>query len=109
MQDNPTTDNTDNQQRLDMDREDWELAFEPYRGNPYAVLRLGFNLAMLRTYLDAQTIKAREVIKALDLAMEVLFPYSDFHAVSFDLFIRLTESRLTFDEEQMLKALGIKF
>jgi hypothetical protein len=46
--------------------------------------------------------KSRPVIEALDLAMEVLFPYTSFYAASFDLFIRLTEGRLTFEEEQML-------
>jgi hypothetical protein len=107
MQDNATTDNPTPQ--LLMDSEDWELAFTPYKGNPDAVLRLGFNLAMLRMHLEAQTIKARQAIGALDCAMETLFPYSEFHDVSFGLFVRLTEGKLTFDEEQILSALGIKF
>jgi len=41
--------------------------------------------------------------------VEVLFPYTDFHSTSFDLFVRLTEGKLTPDEEQMLNALGIEF
>lgn len=73
------------------------------------MIRLGFSLAMLRTHLDAQTIKSREAIKVLDQAMEVLFPYSEFHEVSFGLFIRFTEGKLTFDEEHMLNGLGVKF
>jgi hypothetical protein len=47
-------------------------------------------------------------MEALDLAMEVLFPYTDFHKASFDLFLKFTDGKLTFDEEQMLKALGVK-
>jgi len=92
-----------------MDEEDWQIAFEPYEGNPSAALSLGFKLAILRAYLDAQTIKCRHAIKALDLALEVLFPFTSFHATSFALFIRLTEGKMEFDEEQMLNALGIKF
>jgi hypothetical protein len=107
MQDNPNTD--DQTQHLLVDQDDWELAFEPFEGHAYAALRLGFNFAMLRKYFDGQLIKSRPVMQALDLAMETLFPYTEFHKASFNLFIRLTEGKLTFEEEQMLNALGVKF
>jgi len=64
---------------------------------------------MLRSYLDAQTVKCRHAIEALDVGLKVLFPHTSFHDTSFDLFIRLTEGKLTFEEEQMLNGLGIKF
>jgi len=107
MQDNATTDNQ--ARHLSMDQEDWQLAFESYEGHPRAALRLGFNLAILRAYLDAQTIKCRHAIEILELALQVLYPHTEFHDVSFSLFIRLTEGKLTFEEEQMLNALGVKF
>ena len=108
MQDNPTT--TDKQiHSLDVDRGDWELAFKPYEVNPDAALTLGFNLAELRTYLDSLLIKPRPVMVALDLALEALFPFTSFHDKSFDLFMRLMEGKLTFEEEQMLHALGVNF
>ena len=103
MQDNPNT--TDEL----VEPEEWVLAFEPYEGRPYEALSLGFNLAALRIELDGMLIKSQPVIDSLDTAMEALFPYTDFHDTSFDLFIRLTEGKLTLDEEQMLKALGLKF
>jgi len=71
-------------------------------------VRLGFNFAMLRNYYEGQLIKHAPVLESLDLAMEVLFSYSEFHDASFDLFIRLTEGKLSREEEQMLNALGIK-
>ena len=65
MQDNP---NTDNQTQQDLsDVEDWEIAFEPYEGKPYAALQLGFNFAVLRTHLEGQLFKCPHVIEALDL------------------------------------------
>jgi hypothetical protein len=106
MQDNPNTDNQ-TQQPL-MDRDDWELAFEPFEGHAYAAIRIGFNIRTLRRDLDSFLIKNRPIIEALDLAMEVLFPYTDFHKASFDLFLKFTDGKLTFDEEQMLRALGVK-
>jgi hypothetical protein len=110
MQDNPNTDNTNNQtEPLLLDREDWELAFEPFEENAYAALKLGFTFARLRMYLDGQLFKSRQVINALDQALEVLFPFTEFHDASFELFKKFTEGKLTMDEEQMLNALGVKF
>ena len=92
MQDNPSTDNADTQTReLDIDREDWELAFEPLEKNSYPVLKLGFIFAILRKHLDTQLIKPRPVKDALDQAMEVLFPLTQFHDVSFNLFLKYAE------------------
>jgi hypothetical protein len=112
MHDNPITDiaeDADDQVRgLDMDRPDWEIAFEPLEGTGYPAIRMGFNIRTLRKYLDAQVIKPRPVMEALDLAMEVLFPFTVFHKVSFDLFLKYTDGELTFEEEQMVNALGIK-
>jgi|SRR6185369_1265718 len=109
MQDNPNTDNTDSQiDPFEMDRLDWELAFQSLEKNSYPVLKLGFNFALMRKYLDMQLFKPRPVMEALDLAMEVLFPLTAFHDVSFNLFLKYAEGQLTFEEEQMLGALGIK-
>jgi hypothetical protein len=109
MQDNPNTDNLNLIQGPLVETDLWEQAFEPFEGEHYAALRLGFNLAMLRKYLDGQLIKFLPVMDSLELAMAVIFKYTEFHDASFDLFIRLTEGDLTHDEEQMLNALGIKF
>ena len=112
MQDNPITDITedadDQIQGLDMDRHDWEIAFEPLEGTGYAAIRMGFNIRTLRKYLDAQPFKPRPVMEALDLALEVLFPLTEFHKASFDLFLKSVDCELTFEEEQMLNALGVK-
>ena len=44
MQENP---NTENQTpHLLTDCEDWQIAFEPYEGDPRAALSLGFKFAM---------------------------------------------------------------
>jgi hypothetical protein len=107
MPENVITD--DYTKHLLMDHEDWGLAFEPYEGRPRDALTLGCKLGMLRAYLDAQTIQCRHAIKALDLALEVLFPLTSFHDASFDLFIKYTHTGLSFEEEQMVRALGVKF
>jgi len=110
MQDNPNTDNTDtgsNTPFFEMDRDDWEIVFEAFKGQGYPAVRMGMNLRMLYKYLDAQLFKPRPVMEALDLAMEVLFPLTEFHKATFDLFLKYADCELTFEEEQMLRALGV--
>ena len=110
MQNNPTTDDTHTQTpELDLDREDWEQAFEPLEKNSFPVLKLGFNFAIMRQYLDRQLIKPRPIMEALDEAMTVLFALTEFHDVGFNLFLKFSEGQLTIEEEQMLNALGVKF
>jgi len=109
MQNNPNTDDTDTQiDPFEMDRLDFELAFEPLEKNTYAVLKLGFIFALMRKQLDAQLFKPRPVMDALELAMEVLFPLTQFHDASFNLFLKYSEGQLTIEEEQILNALGVK-
>lgn len=107
MPEDVTTDNLTPQ--LSIDADGWEIAFEPYEGHPAEALNLGCKLGSLRSYLKAQTIQCRQAIKALDLALEILFPFTGFHDTSFDLFIKYTEVGLTFEEERMAKALGVEF
>jgi hypothetical protein len=63
----------------------------------------------MRKYLDGQLFKPRPVMEALDQAMEALFPLTEFHDVSFNLFLKFSEGKLSLEEEQMLNALGVKF
>ena len=105
MQDNPNTEND----RYPLETEDWILAFAPYYGEPAAALSLGVNLMILRSYLSVMPIKISESVEALDRAMNVLFPFTQFHEFSFDLFVRFADGKLTMEEEEILKALGVKF
>jgi len=109
MQDNPNTDEVDDLAlNPPLDCGDWKLACEPLEGHAFAALRMAVNLRILRNDLDGLLFKSRRVMEALDHAMEVLFPYTDFHKASFEMFLKYTDANLTFDEEQMLNALGVK-
>ena len=92
-----------------LDTEDWELALEPFKGNPGAALMLGFNFMVLKSYLAVEPLKIQEANDGLDRGLEVLYPYTQFHAVSVRLFRKLIEGKLTLEEEEKLKALGIEF
>ena len=92
-----------------LDAEDWPIALAPYEGNPSPALSLGFLLMALRGYLSIEPLKVQETVEAIDSALEVLFPHTEFHEVSLDLFRRVIAGQITRDEEELLHALGIKF
>ena len=106
MQDNPITDAENDSP--DLDAEDWQIAFEPYNGNPSAALSLGYRFTTLKEYLTEEPPKIKETIAAIDLGIEALFPFTDFHNISLDLFRKMIEGQLTFEEEEKLRALGVK-
>ena len=107
MPDNPITDKPREQQPPDT--EDWQIALEAYKGNPGAALQLAFNLAVLESYLAVEPLRIEEAIKGLHCGVEVLFTYTQFHEVSHDLFLKVVGGKLTLEEEETLKKLGIKF
>jgi hypothetical protein len=102
--------NTENEsEHLPLDTQDWEIAFEVYEGNPGGALMLGFNLMVLLSHLAVKPVKIQEAIEGVERAIEVLFPYTQLHEVSRNLFLRLIGGKLTMEEEEALKALGIRF
>ena len=103
MQNNANTENEP------LDTEAWALAFEPYEGQPGPALTLGFRLTVLKRCLTAELPMIQEAINGLDCGMKVLFQHTQFHEVAYELFHRLIEGELTYDEEQLLKSLGLKF
>lgn len=102
----PSYDTTENPA---LDTEDWEIALDPYGEDPGAALTLGFHLMTLKRYLDEEPPMIREALDGIDCALEVLFQHTEFHDVSYALFVRLAGGKLTLPEERMLHALGVKF
>jgi hypothetical protein len=107
MPDNPNTNKPSEQPALDV--EDWELAFEAFAGNTNAALNMGFNLMMIKAYLSYDPPKIEDVLKGIDHAIEALYPYTQFHHVCHDMYIKVVGGDLTLEEEAVLRKLGLKF
>jgi len=107
MPDNRNTNKPSEQPPLDI--EDWELAFVPLKGHTNAALNMGFNLMVLLAYLKVEPLKIQEAIKGIQHGIEALYPYTQFHDVCHDMYIKVVGGDLTLEEEEMLKKLGIKF
>ena len=107
MSDNPTTKKPTEQPPLDV--EDWELAFAAYLGDTNAALNMGFNLMAIKSHLSCDPPKVDEVLEGIDHAIEALYPYTQFHHVCHDMYMKVVGGDLTREEEDMLKQLGLKF
>lgn len=92
-----------------LDIEDWEIAFEPYGADSSAALTLSFNLMVLKAYLAVEPLQLEEALDGLDRAIEAIYPYTQFHRVSYKLFRNVVEGKMTLEQEELLKKLGIKF
>lgn len=88
------------------DDEDWQIAFQPYEGNPRAALTLGFHLAELKRLTDG--LKKHEAITAIDRAIDCLYEHSDFRSAGRELFLTAIEGKLTTDKEELIRHLGIR-
>jgi hypothetical protein len=61
MPDNRNTDKPSEQQPLD--KEDWEIAFAPYKDDTSAALNMGFNLMVMKVYLSLDPPNLQEFSK----------------------------------------------
>jgi hypothetical protein len=89
-----------------LDTEDWEVAFEAYKGHPFAALQLAFHFTELKQEINS--LRMHEALAAIDRAVDCLYAHSEFRIVSRDLFLTAIEGRLTTDREELLRQLGIR-
>ena len=103
MPDDPNT------EKAPLDTEDWQLAFGIYEGHPSEALQLAVNLTILASHIGVEPRMIEEAMEALGCAVEVLFPYTQFHGICHDMYLKLVGGKLTLEEEEALKKFGIKF
>ena len=109
MPDNPITDNTDAENVTVteyLDPEDWQIAFEPYEGNPQAALTLGFQLTELKQCI--RDLDMHEALQEIEVAIDCLYEHSDFRSISRELFGTAIGGSLTTDKETLLRQLGLR-
>src|SRR5215208_5994783 len=104
MQDNPITD--PETEVAYPDPEDWQVAFEPYEGNPQAALSLGFCLTELKQLI--RNLDMHEALQEIAIAISCLYEHSDFRSISRELFGTAIEGKLATDKETLLRQLGLR-
>jgi hypothetical protein len=104
MQDNPSTDSET--EAAYPDPEDWQIAFEPYEGNPQAALTLGFCLTELKQTI--RDLDMHEALQAIKVAIDCLYEHSDFRSISREMFGTAIGGKLNTDKETLLRQLGVR-
>ena len=92
-----------------LDAEDWEDAFAPYAGHTEAALMLGYNLVVLLSYIKVEPLEIDAAAEALERAITVLYQHTQFHEVCNEMYRKVIGGKLTLEEEEVLKKLGLKF
>ena len=106
MPDNPSTDSAN--ENPYPDAEDWQAAFDVYEGYATAAFALAHDLIAVQQYLTGERKKVAEAVATLNAAVDALYEHTDFRKVSHELFRAAVEGRITIEQEQALRDLGVR-
>ena len=105
MPDNPSTDSANESPYPDA--EDWQNAFEVYAGHPNLAFSLALLLMAVQSHLQGERRNTLEARETLDLAVDTLYEHTDFRRVSHELFRAAVEGRISTEQEELLRELGV--
>lgn len=91
-----------------LDPEQWEIVLKVYAGHPVAALTLAYQLIAVKQSLQQGKKGIPDAIAGLDLAIEGLFPHTDFHKIGRKLYLRTIKGTLKPQQEEKLRQLGVK-
>ena len=103
MRDNPNT----NENPL-LDAEDWQIAFEVYEGHPIDAFSLAHKFIAVQECLQGERKRIPDALAALDQAVDTLYEHTEFRRVSHALYRAAVEGRITTDQENAIRELGIR-
>ena len=90
------------------DAEEWKIALEVYKGHPANALSLSFQLIAIKQSLERGSKGISDAVEGLELAIETLYPHTNFHKLGQKLFRRKIEGVLTTKQEELIRQLGVK-
>jgi len=93
---------------IPLDAEDWDIAFAPFKDQPYAALNLAYHLARLQQLLNGKLTDIPEAMAAMDRAIDRLYEHSEFRQVGHSLFRQTVSGVLTTKTEKAVHDLGIR-
>ena len=91
-----------------LDPEQWEMVFQVYAGHPVAALTLAYQLIAIKQSLQQGKKGIPDAIAGLDLAIDALYPHTDFHKMAHKFYHRTIEGNLNPKQEEKLRELGVK-
>jgi hypothetical protein len=94
--------------RMMLDPEQWKIVLEVYAGHHVAALNLAYQLIEIKRSLKRGQKGIQDAMDALDLAVEALYPHTDFYKTGRTFFQQTIEGRLKPEQEEKLRQLGVK-
>lgn len=91
-----------------LEGENLKIALALYSGHPIPALLLAHQLTAIKQCLQRGRKGVPDAIAGLDLAIEALYPHTDFDKVSRKLYLRRLEGTIKPDQEEKLRQLGVK-
>jgi hypothetical protein len=91
-----------------LDAENWKIVFKVYAGHPIMALTLAYQLIALKQSLQRGQKGIPDAIAGLDLAIEGLYPHTDFDRMGRKFYQRTIEGTLKPEQEERLRKLGVK-
>lgn len=91
-----------------LEAENWAIALELYKGHPIPALLLARQLIAIMQCLQQGRKGIPDAIAGLDLAIEGLYPHTDFHKMGRKFYQRAIEGNLKPNQEEKLRQLGVK-
>jgi len=91
-----------------LDAEQWEIVLKVYAAHPVAALTLAYQLIALKQSLQQGKKGIPAAIAGLDLAIDALYPHTDFHKMAHKSYVRTIEGTLRPGQEEKLRQLGVK-
>ena len=91
-----------------LEAENLKIALELYQGHPIPALLLARQLNAIRQCLQQGRKGRPDAIDGLDLAIEGLYPHTDFHKMGHKFYHLTLEGTLKPEQEDKLRKLGMK-
>lgn len=88
-----------------LEAENWKIVFETYKGHPIPALLLAHQLMAVKQSLQRGRKGIPEAIEGLDLAIDSLYPHTDFHRLATKLYRRTIEGTITPKQEELISKL----
>jgi hypothetical protein len=91
-----------------LEAENWKIAVKVYAGDPVSALLLAYQLTAIKQAIQRGRKGIPEAIEGLDMALESLFPHTDFHRMGHKFYYRTIEGALSPKHEAKLRELGVE-
>jgi len=86
-----------------LDAKDWQIVLEVYKGHPISALGLAQQFIAIKQSLERGRKGVPDARKALEVAIESLFPHTEFHKMGHRFYRRTIEGKTTPKQQEKLR------